>query len=264
MNSMRGIGIGGSGDGVDDIHMFVIIFRMWTEECAVEVGAERLAATKIYAATGQPPSVISFHGAGSTATRARIRYVLDYFAEHGVSSACFDFSGHGESTGNMARANLRMREQEARAVAEFLNCQNLRAIIGTSMGAHIAAILAPALKPRSLILFCPAAYPQDAMDLPFDSAFTEMVRQPGAYVNSPAFPALHAFPGDLLIIAGKQDAVIPREVVDLYIESAAMARSKKVIWLEECGHQIHPWLQQHAEERDAVLRDVLVTSQYRM
>jgi uncharacterized protein len=235
---------------------------MRTEECLINVGAERLAATRIYAASGQAPSVISFHGHGTAngVTRACIRYLLDYLAEHGVSSACFDFSGHGESTGKLEQASLNVRKQEGQAAATTLGRQGSLAIIGTSMGGHTAALLTPLIEPRSLILFCPAAYPEDAMELKFDENFTAVARRPGAYVNSPVFQALSTFKGHLLIFAAGKDALIAKEVIDLYAESAPLAKSKKVIWLEESDHRVHVWLEQHEEERAHVLREVLAVT----
>jgi hypothetical protein len=226
----------------------------------IQVGAERLAATKIYADSGQPPSVISFHGTGITGTRARIRYLLEGLADHGVSSACFDFSGHGESTGKLEQASLSLRKEEGYEAAKLLGRQGSLAIIGTSMGGYTAALMAPLLEPRSLILFCPAAYPEEAMELKFDDGFTAVARRPGAYVNSPAFRALSTFKGNLLIVAARKDTVIPKEVIDLYAESAPLAKSRKLIWLEECDHKVNVWLSEHEEERANILREVLAVT----
>ena len=233
---------------------------MRAEDCVINVGAETLAATKIHALPGEPPSVISFHGHGATATRARIRYVLDYLAGHGVSSACFDFSGNGDSTGKLEQATLSARKNEALAAAKLLGRPRSLAIIGTSMGGYTAALLAPVFEPRSLILFCPAAYPEDAMELKFDENFASIARRPGAYVNSPAFQALRTFKGNLLIFAAGKDTVIPKEVINLYVESAPLAKSKKVVWLEESDHKVHVWLDGHEEERANVLREVLAVT----
>jgi hypothetical protein len=165
---------------------------------------------------------------------------------------CFDFSGNGDSTGRMDRATLRIRAAEGRAVAERLAGGAPRGLIGTSMGAHVAAVLSPVLRPRNLVLFCPAAYPEEATDRPFD----ERLARPGPYADSPAFRALRDFEGDLLVVAAGMDAVIPREVPELYVESAPSARSRRLVWLDDCEHLVHSWLERHDERRAAVLRDV--------
>jgi hypothetical protein len=117
------------------------------------------------------------------------------------------------------------------------------------------------LRPRSLILVSPAAYPEDAMELKLTEDFPKLARRPpGAYVESPAFEALRTFEGNLLVIAAGKDDVLPEEVIHLYAESAPSARSRKVIRLEESGHKVHLWLQEHDEERTNVLREVLAVT----
>ena len=232
---------------------------MYTEEFQIETGGEKLAATRILAELGHQPQVLSFHGTGTAANRKRIRYLLDYLASHGLSSICFDFSGHGESSGKMEQATLTIRKNEARAAARFLDGRVPPVLIGTSMGGYIASLLAPEIRPRSLILFCPAAYSSELMELKFNDSFTAAVRRPGAYLNSPAFKALESYDGKLLIIAAGQDAIIPREVIRLYQESAPRAQTK-ILWLGTSDHKIHLWLADHEIERNSVLQEVLATA----
>jgi pimeloyl-ACP methyl ester carboxylesterase len=230
-----------------------------SEEFSFEAGSERLAATRIVSSSGKPPGVVSFHGLGVAATRARIRYLLDHLAEHGVSSICFDFSGNGESSGEFASASLRIRAAESLAAAKLLAETEPRAIVGTSMGAHLAALVSPAIRPSSLVLFCPAAYPEQAADEKFDANFVKFnnrVVAPEALRASPALQALRSFTGNLLVVAAREDRVIPAGVIDLYLESAALARTKRVIWLDGCDHFVHPWLQQHPAERAAIQQAV--------
>lgn len=128
------------------------------------------------------------------------------------------------------------------------------------MGGFIASLLAPAIQARSLILFCPAAYSVETMELNFGESFTSATRKPGAYLNSPAFQALSSYRGKLLIVAAGKDTVIPREVIELYKRSAPLAKSKRTIWLEESDHKIHSWLADHEAERASILREVLAAT----
>lgn len=233
---------------------------MHIEECRFTVGDETLAATKVFAAEDRPPSVISFHGHGTTATRLRIRYVLDHLAVHGISSACFDFSGNGESTGELHRSSLRKRQAEALAATELMGLEAGASLIGTSMGGFLATLLAPLVKPRSLILFCPTAYAEDAMDLPLDDDFPGLARRPRAYRGSPAFRAIALFKGNLLVVAAGNDAVVEREVIEMYANSATMARSVKVFTVERSDHKVHPWLSVHQADRASVLREIVAVT----
>jgi pimeloyl-ACP methyl ester carboxylesterase len=229
---------------------------MRTEECVIAAGKERLAATKLHAFSGAPPSVVAFHGIGNT-TRARIRYVLDYLALHGLSSLCFDFSGHGESTGFMDQSSVLIRTQEARAAIDYCGCPGPSSFVGTSMGGHVAALLSAEFRPQSLVLFCPAAYPEEATELRFDHSFRSVIQQSRSRLESPAFEALGTFKGNLLIVAGSDDRVVPPDVIETYLKSAGSALSKRVVWLEGCDHRIHAWLQDHEEQREMVLQSVL-------
>jgi hypothetical protein len=234
--------------------------EMLTQDCVFKVGEETLAATKIYAASHKEPSVISFHGFGQTASRTRIRYMLDYLAQHGLSSACFDFSGNGDST-NVESATLNLRTKQALAAANELGRkEGSLALIGTSMGGFIAALLAPQLKPRSVVLISPAIYADEAMEIKLDQNFPTAARASGDYMNSSALRALSTFEGKLLIIAAERDTVLPKGTIDLYAGCARSAKSAKVITLDTAEHKVNLWLQEQEEERSRVLSEVLAVT----
>ena len=208
-----------------------------------QAGPFRLAATLIGGA-GAQPSLLTLAGLGVLAKRATVHYLMEDLAQHGLVSMSFDFSGNGDSEGIFENGSLRLRERETLAAAGLLAPHVPPVLLGTSMGAYLAACVAPILKPRALVMFCPSAYPDYTLDVKFDGNLA----RPGAYPNSPAFSALASFTGDLLVIGGSHDHVVPREVLQHYIDSAPLARSKELIWLD-CDHFIHRWLPQQAELR---------------
>lgn len=210
---------------------------------------QRLAATRIVAADAPEPTVLVLHGYGATATRHGVKYLLDPFAEHGYGSVTFEFSGNGDSTGVLAESSLSRRRDEALAAAQWLCPDVAPVVIGTSMGAHLAAWTAPRLAPRGLVLFCPAAYPDHVADLKFDGSLP----RPGNYPDSPAYAGLREFSGDLLIVGARNDQVVPAAVIDGYLASALAARSKEVIWLDDCDHFVHRWLPAQDSCRTAVI-----------
>jgi uncharacterized protein len=229
-----------------------------TEDFRFEAGRQMLAATRFFAAAGDPPSIVSFHGFGKTASRARIRYLLMLLAQCGLSSISFDFSGNGESTGALERCSLDGRTIEAGCAANLLG--EPRAIIGTSMGAHLAAVVSAAIRPRNLILFCPAAYVDRVAALRFDGSFERAEdRMPTAENNdsSPALRALRSFEGNLLIFAASDDKLIPPQIPHLLLNAAIKARSKRIIVIDGCEHLVHPWLECHEAERRTVLAAIL-------
>ncbi|WP_405009330.1 alpha/beta hydrolase [Kitasatospora sp. NBC_01539] len=224
-----------------------------TEDFVFEGGGQRLAATRTVRADGSRPGVLALHGLGTTATRHRIRYLLDAVAAHGHGWLTFDFGGNGESTGALTTSTLRGRRAETLAAAAHLDPATAPVLIGTSMGAHLAAASVPRLRPRGLVLFCPAAYPADAEGLPFDGSLA----RPGNYPDSPAYAGLRDFDGDLLVVTAGQDQVVGPEVVDGYLESARNARSAEVVRLDDCDHFVHRWLPGQPERRDEVVQAML-------
>lgn len=160
----------------------------------------------------------------------------------------------------MERATLELRLVEARcAFRSLIGEARPCAIIGSSMGGYLAASLSPVLKPDALVLICPAAYPDSALKCRFGEDFFTVTRAPGAYLRSPAFQALAGFKGKLLIIGARQDTVIPMPVPELYYERAIGASSRKIIWLEDADHFVHPWLAEHETDRQAIFPEILAT-----
>ena len=226
---------------------------MHTEDFVFEGNEQRLAATRTAPADGSRPTVLALHGLGTTSTRHRIRYLLDAVAACGHGWLTFDFSGNGESTGVLTESTLRGRRAEVLAAADHLDSATAPVLIGTSMGAHLAASCVPELHPRGLVLFCPAAYPADAADLRFDGSLAK----PGNYPDSPAYAGLRAFDGDLLIIRAGQDQVVAPAVIDGYLENAQRARSTEVVRLDDYDHFVHRRLPGQPERRDEVIRAML-------
>ncbi|WP_433261040.1 alpha/beta hydrolase [Actinosynnema sp. CS-041913] len=210
---------------------------MHIEELDFDVDGEKLVATKVLAAADRPPVVVHLHGLGATANRHGVRYLLDELALGGTSSLTFDYSGNGDSTGELTGTTLGRRFAETVAAARHLAEGEPPVLLGTSMGAYLAAAAVPVLRPRALVLFVPAAYPAGCDDHPFDGTLVG----PGAYPDSPAFSGLREFDGDLLILAARQDQVVPSDVVGAYLTNATSARTTRVVELD-CDHFVHRWL----------------------
>jgi alpha-beta hydrolase superfamily lysophospholipase len=219
-----------------------------------QAGPFRLAATVIGGA-GAQPSLLTLAGLGALAKRATVHYLMEDLAQRGLVSMSFDFSGNGDSEGVFEDGSLRRRERETLAAAGLLAPHKPPVLLGTSMGSYLAACVAPVLKPRALVLFCPSAYPDYVLDVKFDGNLARS----GAYPNSPAFAAIASFTGDLLIIGGSHDHVVPREVLQHYMDCATRARSKELVWLD-CDHFIHRWLPQQAGLREDIVARIAAIS----
>ena len=228
---------------------------MLIRDVEFQSGENTLKGTSIRHNEMSSPTVLSLHGAGKS-NRNRIRYLLDRLAKGNVSSFCFDFSGHGESTGRLEQSSLAQRRQEAVSAYEYLDNKKPITVIGSSMGAHIAATLVEQLPIETLILFCPAAYSPKAEDTCFDETFSQIIRQPQSYLDSLAFKKIESFSGNLLLISGTEDKVIPTEILDNYLSRATSAKRKELVWIKGADHQIHPWLEKNDDDLNYVIAKI--------
>lgn len=200
----------------------------------------------------QAPTILALHGGGQS-SRKGFRPLLRALAAHGHTSAAFDFAGHGESGGQLIGSSLQHRAEQALAVASHLGLQAPVALLGSSMGGHVACTLIDALAPKALVLFCPAAYAPGAQNLPFGPAFQSALRATVSFDTSPAFEALERFTGRLLLVFGTQEDVIPEAVQQQYLRRARQAQSVELIRLEGASHRLHDWLAERPERFDEVL-----------
>ena len=188
---------------------------MKAEDFTFNADGQRLAATRVQPEAGAASSILTLHGLGHTSNRHTIRYVLNHLAEHGLGSVCFEFSGNGDSSGVMEESCLQRRYGEVLAAAEHLDKREPLTLIGTSMGGHLAAWLAPILAglPGAVL---PGLLSGRCRRVPV----RRRPGQPGPYADSPAYAGISAFDGDLLIIGARKDDVVPAAVLDGYLAAA--------------------------------------------
>lgn len=219
-----------------------------------------LSGATIGADAAHPPVLMSLHGGGA-ARHTGVHYLMQALAEAGWPGVAFDFSGHGGSGGSVEGSGLGHRVAQARAVAGHLALRPPLALIGTSMGGHIACRLIEHFRPPALVLFCPAAYSAEAETVPFGPAFQQVLRGTTDFHASPAFDALETFEGRLLVVFGDDDTVIPPAVQQQYAERARQARSVEVIRLPGAPHRLHGWLDTAAQagQRRQVIDRMIAT-----
>lgn len=221
---------------------------MHLKQFKFKVGSEIIAAHTISSSASEKPHFLFMHGAGK-ATKERMKFLAHRLAEVGISSLGFDFSGHGESTGNLKESSLKKRTKEAQSALKFLSNERDITICASSMGAHIALELLktnPTIK--SLILFCPAIYHRDAFDVYFNECFSEIIRKSESWKRADVLDVLDDFNGNLLIYFGEKDEVIPRGVIELLDLKSKKTTKKEIVKLPGVDHQIAKWLSENNNE----------------
>jgi len=181
--------------------------------------------------------VLVLHGAGNS-NRDRFRLLRQELFAEGISSVGFDFVGHGDTGGDLKSSSLRSRTRQARRVVDSLNLQQPFSVIGASMSAYTAVKLLAHYQIKNLILLVPAMYSARADAVAFNRGFTEIIRQPQSWNHSDAWDILAQYRGRLLIVAGENDRIIPREVINKIYESADKATERKLYIAPSASHFI--------------------------
>jgi hypothetical protein len=201
--------------------------------------------------------VILFHGAGAS-TKERAAVFFDETVRRSVPAiVTFDFSGHGESSGDLRTGSLKQRVLEARAAIDSFTTRKNLTVCGSSMGGYVALKMLEFYDVKNIILFAPAVYDADAFGVRFDQGFSEIIRRPKSWENTDIIPLLRKFPGNLLLFIGANDEVIPDEVVGLIETNAKNAARKEIIRFDNCPHAIHTWLGSHDHERKYAAAKIL-------
>ena len=181
------------------------------------------------------PRVLVLHGAGNS-NRDRFRTLREELFAEGISSAAFDFVGHGDTGGDLKNSSLSSRTRQACRVVDSLNLQQPISVIGASMSAYTSVKLLEHFQIKSLILLVPAMYTSQAYTTPFNRGFSDIIRQPQSWVQSDAWRILADYTGRLLIVAGENDQIIPRDVINRIYDSAVNAVERKLYIAPNAAH----------------------------
>lgn len=213
------------------------------ESIDIEVDSAHLAGTLITPGN-RIPGVLFVHGWGGKQDQylARARMI----SALGCICLTFDLRGHALTE---AQRETVTRESNLRDVLAAYDVLVRRpevdpdsiAVVGSSYGGYMAAILT-ALRPvRWLALRVPALYMDDDWNLPkrqlHKGKELELYRRslvPAA--SNRALRACAAFKGNVLIVESEQDIVVPHTVITSYVEACIHARSLTYRVLEGADH----------------------------
>jgi pimeloyl-ACP methyl ester carboxylesterase len=228
------------------------------------VGGERLSGLSGGAGPGEPAraTVVLLHGAGN-GSKERLVPLLSEFAAHGCHALAFDFSGHGESTGLLPELSLRRRFEQAVSVIDArVGGDGPLVLVGFSMSGQTVADLVRHYGDRvaALGLCAPAVYAAAAWDVPFgagDGRFSEIIRRPVSWRESPALDVLRGYEGRAVLAVPGTDEVIPPAVTEAVSEALAR-RAQFTHWeLPEAEHRLGRWFRDHPGDRRKFVTAVL-------
>ncbi len=224
------------------------------EKVQFSAGSNELVGHRVVGSAGDTPGVLMLHGAGE-ANKERSLPLAERLLSDGIGSFAFDFSGHGESTGELKSSSLRTRILEARSAMQFVDADCV-AVCAFSMGAHIALELLRHYSIRALVLFYPAIYSERAVDLPFGAGFSDVIRQPDSWRDASVLNLLDDYTGTFLIVVGENDSVIPSGVISLLSARSKSAWRREVVQVDGAGHLLLQQLYQDEPALDEVAAKV--------
>ncbi|MGN9762197.1 alpha/beta fold hydrolase [Streptomyces sp. SD31] len=207
-------------------------------------------------------TVVLLHGAGN-GSKERLLPLLAEFISRGCRGLAFDFSGHGESTGELRELSLRRRLEQAVAVIDArVPAGGALIVVGFSMSGQTVADLVGHYGERVVAvgLCAPAVYAQEAWDVPFgegNGRFSEIIRRPDGWRAAPALDVLRAYEGRAVLAVPGTDAVIPPAVTEA-VQDALAARAQFTRFeVPNAEHMLGLWFQEHAEDRRQFVTAVL-------
>jgi uncharacterized protein len=227
---------------------------MKLEKRIIDSDGERLVCEFVL----RDKNAVILHGAG-TSKRQRYYPIAEELLKNGAGVVLFDFSGHGESTGELKDLSLARRQAQAGAVIDQVVPEGSPLYLcGFSMGAQTACDILPRYggRTQAVLLGCPAIYAADVRDTRFgDPGFTERLREHESWTASDAPRLLSDFGGRTVIAIGDRDEVIPPGVADLL-----KGAGNNLTFKEYAGapHALAAWLEAHPAEL-AGLVDCLVS-----
>jgi uncharacterized protein len=211
------------------------------ENATFNSGNEVLAGTFIRVSEASKIQLLFLHGAGK-ASKERAMPLANKIAEaYRISSFLFDFSGHGESSGQLSDSSLSKRLSEAIDAVRFAHLGDSFSICAFSMGGHIALELLRDHDVANVFLFYSAVYSSAAFNIPFgEAAFSTILRTPDSWKESEAWDLLARFEGNLLVVSGENDDVVPSEIPKRLAATPVRAKSSKLITVPNAPHLLVP------------------------
>jgi uncharacterized protein len=187
------------------------------------------------------PRILFLHGAGKATKERCLPLANRLAAEYQLASFAFDFSGHGTSTGTLENSSLDKRVEEAIAALEYAGFTESVSLCAFSMGGHVALELIKHKKVGSLTLFYPAIYSRAAVAVRFgDPEFSATIRSDKSWESNDVLPKLDQFGGNVFIVVGEKDQVIPQEVFHLLYANTTHAQRKRLFVIPDAPHLLLP------------------------
>jgi pimeloyl-ACP methyl ester carboxylesterase len=221
------------------------------EKIDIAIAGERIAGTLVTPGV-LIPGVLFVHGWGGSQqqylTRAR------EIAALGCVCVTFDLRGHADTHGQHDTVSRKDNLDDVLAAYDTLAAQpnvdsNAIAVVGSSYGGYLAAILTARRTVKWLALRVPALYMDRNWEAPKrqlhkDQDLVGYRRTMIPVKDNIALRACSEFKGDVLIVESEHDQTVPHSVIANYREACRHARSLTYRMIENADHGLtEDWAQ---------------------
>lgn len=213
------------------------------EELLIDVGEGSIDGT-LFRPDERWPGALFLHGWGGSQRQYLVR--ARAAATLGCVSLTVDLSGHARTQPLRETVSREANLRDALAAYDVLAQQpqvdpDAIAVIGSSYGGYLAAILTTLRPVKWLALRAPALYIDTDWELPKLQLHKsqDLVNYRGSFVHAGSNRALRAclqYRGDVLIVESEHDQLIPRTVIASYREACTHARSLTYRCIEGADH----------------------------
>lgn len=193
-----------------------------TESVEIQVDKDRVAGT-VLMPEATMPGILFVHGWGGSQKRDLGR--AEKIAGLGCFCLTFDLRGHEQTMSQRLTVSRAHNLADVVAAYDYLAAQSVVdksaiAVIGTSYGGYLSAILTTLRQVRWLVLRAPALYWDDEWDVPKQlldrdtlASYRRVRRAP---TDNQALSACERFNGDVLVVESESDDFVPRATIISY------------------------------------------------
>jgi len=190
------------------------------------------------------PGVLFVHGWGGD----QRQYLARAHEVAGLGCVCltFDLRGHAQTQAQYESVSREESLRDVLAAYDFLAAQHnvdsdAIAVVGSSYGGYLAAMLTELRPVKWLALRVPALYKDSEWTLPKlklrgEQDLEKYRLQPVKPEESKALRGCRSFTGDALLVESEHDTIIPHQVIVNYREACVSARSLTYRMIEGADH----------------------------
>jgi uncharacterized protein len=200
------------------------------------------------------PGVLFVHGWGGDQNQYVDR--ARELAALGCVCLTFDLRGHAQTHAQYETVSREESLRDVLAAYDFLAAQasvdaDSIAVVGSSYGGYLAALLTSLRPVKWLALRAPALYKDSEWSLPkrklmLAQGLELYRRQPVRPDESRALRACMGFTGDVLVVESEHDSIVPHQVIANYREACISARSLTYRAIAGADHALSGDLAQRA------------------